>query len=184
METVVGLFSSAASGIGSAASSLFGAGAPAGASTGLGSTGLSVLQGAMGLGSAFSAIAQGAQSASSYRTQAALADASAEQERLAGMQRVTALKRELLKAVGESDVVYAASGVDIGSGVAQDARQAAKKRAVQEISVDRAQTDARIALEKAKAAGYRRLASGSVVSGLLGGATAGLKTAFDIYERG
>lgn len=196
MELAIGLMSAAGAAtetLGTAATALLGGSAPinlvAGtaaetASAGLGSTALSVLQNAAGLGGMFSAIAQGATSAQSYKTQAALADAEAGQEQLAGLQRTTAMKRELAKAVGQSDVVYAAGGTDIGGGIAVDARQAAKSRASTEISVDRSMTEARMALQRSKAAGYRRLASGAELSGWVGAATTGAKTAFDLYQRG
>lgn len=190
--SLMGTVGAATETLGTAASALFAGNAPldllagtaAQGSAGLGSTALSVLQGAAGLGGMLSSIAQGATASQSYKVQAAQADAEANQEQLAGMQRTTALKRELARVVGQSDVVYAAGGTDIGGGIAEDARQAASKRAVTEISVDRSMTDARIALQKARASGYRRLADGAELAGWLGGLTTGAKTAFDFYKRG
>lgn len=198
MEAIIGGATALVGGagsIGTALGSMLGLGAPtnlvagtaaetATAGAGLGSTALTVLQGAMGLGSALSAIGQGKAASASYQLQATQADAEATQEKIAGMQRTTALKRELLKAVGESDVVYAAGGTDVGAGVAADARRSAAQRASTEISVDRSLMDARIALAKARASGYRRLAGEAETGGLIGGLTAGAKTAFDIYKRG
>jgi hypothetical protein len=149
-----------------------------------GSTMLSVLQGAMGLGSALSAIGKGQAEAGSYRMQAFGAEAEARQEQAAGLQRTTTMKRELAKVLGESDVAYAAGGVDLGGGVAAEARQTAKSRAAAEMSVDRSLTDARIAMQLAKAAGYRRLAGAAEASGWIGGLTTGLSTGFDIKKRG
>jgi len=196
MEIATALFApiaTAAEGLGAAATSLFSSSGPMnmlagtaaqGGAAGLGSTALSVLQGAAGLGAMMSSISQGSASADSSRLQAIQADGEATQEQIAGVQRTTALKRELARAIGQSDVVYAAGGTDIGSGIAEDARQTARSRAASEISVDRSLTDARIALQTAKASGYRRLASSAETAGYLGAATQGVKTAFDIFKRG
>lgn len=191
MELAMTALSSAASTVGGALgfssapmNLLAGTAAAPAASAGLGSTTLSVLQGALGLGQALSSIGKGQAEAGSYRMQAYGAEAEARQEKIAGMQRTTALKRELMKVLGESDVAYAAGGVDLGAGVAQEARQTAQARATDEITIDRSIADARIALQLAKASGYRRLASAAESAGWLGGITAGLSTGFDIKKRG
>lgn len=196
MEVVTAIGATALAGtetIGTALTSMLGVNAPmnlaagssvAGTAGGLGSTALSVLQGAAGLGAALSAIGQGDQMAASQRMQAIQADAEGRQEELAGMQRTTALKRELAKAIGQSDVVYAAGGTDIGGGVAADARGSAASRAATEITVDRSVMDARVALHNARAAGFRRLASQAESAGWLGGGTKLAGTAFDLLKRG
>lgn len=157
-------------------------GAAAAASSGV--SALSILQGAAGLMSVFSSLGQGAAQAQSYKMQAAQSLAAANQEQAQGMQRTTALKRELLRVVGENDVAYSSAGIDLTSGVAADARAAARTRASEEISIDRETTAARMAGLAAQAASYRSLARSAQIGSLFNAAGTVFQTGFDIYKRG
>lgn len=162
-------------------------GVAAGAASGgfsLGSTALSVLQGAAGVGSMLTAIGTGQQTAASYRDQAAVADAEGTNEQIKGLQRQTEMKRQLAKVLGENDVAFAAAGVDIGAGIAAEGRQTAETRAASELTVDRSIVDARVAMQRARAAGYRRMASSAETSGWIGAATKGVDLVSSMIKRG
>lgn len=172
-----------------AITSLFGGGAAAagagaaGAATGLataagGSSGvLSILQGAASVAGVLATIGAGNAQAESYKAQAFHSDMEAKNEEAQGLQRTTQLKRELLKIVGESDVNYAAAGIDISTGVAAEARATAEDRASQEISIDRSTTDARAAMARLQAASYRSLAQSAKSNALF----SGLASAFQAF---
>lgn len=158
--------------------------AAGGQGVGLGSTALSVLQGAAGLGSMFAAINKGNAEADNLNLQATQAEAEARQTQMDSLQRTAAMKRELARVLGENDVAFAAGGVDLGAGVAADAAATAKQRAADEITIDRSVADARMALQVARAGTYRRLASQASDSGWLNAGTIGLSTLAGIAKRG
>ena len=95
-----------------------------------------------------------------------------------GTQRQTAMKRELLKVLGENDVTFANAGIDISGGLAETTATQAKKRASEEITIDRRDADFQAALYRMRAQGLRTrgaiglggsllsLASGAISSGI------------------
>lgn len=87
--------------------------------------------------------------------QAQQADLQADQEQVTAAQRQTQMKRELLKVLGENDVTFANAGIDISGGIAANAAAAAKKRAAEEITIDRRDQEFRTALHKMRAQGIR-----------------------------
>ncbi|WP_336800484.1 hypothetical protein [Kaistia sp. MMO-174] len=174
--------------VGGAAASGAGASAAA-AGTGLGSfltgsTGLSILSGVATVGSALSSLAGGKQEAAGLRMQADQANFDARQEEVEGVRRTTKLKRALLQALGENDVAYAASGIDLGSGVAEDNRANAEKLAATEISIDRSTTEARAAMYRSRAASFTRLASSAESSSLLKALGIGAEGGLRLLQRG
>lgn len=179
-ELVAGLFAPAAAAGGAAAAGT------AGAAAGLfGSSGaLSILEGVTGVFGALSAIGRGQAQSTAYKMQAQQAEFDAGQEQVAGVQRESKLKRELLKTLGQNDVAFAASGIDIGTGIAADARQNAEQRASDEISIDRDTVDARIAMQRAKALGYLNLASDASSAGLFDALGIAGKTGLRLAGRG
>ncbi len=159
---------------------LFGGGAAAGAtSAGLGgaSTMLSVLQ-------AVGTVGAGLAAASASRDMADQTDLQAGQEKVAETQRQTQMKRTLLQVLGENDVTFAAAGIDISGGIAQQARQTASKRAADELTIDRRDSDFRRAMLKMRAQGYRRQASSQLGGSLLSAATGLISTGIDSSMRG
>lgn len=88
-------------------------------------------------------------------------------EQAAGASRAAALKRNLLKVLGENDVAYAASGIDLSYGEAASARTRETDRAEDELSIDRATTAARMAGYDARAAAYGRMSRGYRAGSLL-----------------
>lgn len=133
-------------------------------------TGLSastLLSGVATAGGVLAAMGAGRAQAESYKAQAFTTDMEAENEKVAGLQRTTAMKRELARILGENDVNYAAAGIDLSGGVAKEARDTAEARAAQEINIDRSMTDAKRGMLRANAASYRRMARQAKTTGFL-----------------
>lgn len=105
--------------------------------------------------------------AAAYKNQAWQSKMEAENERIQGLQRTTRMKRELGRIVGESDVNYAAAGIDLSGGVAKEARDTAESRATSEISIDRAMTESRRQTLLAQRAMYRQMAKDAKKTGFL-----------------
>lgn len=142
----------------------------AGANTVL-STGAATAGGLQGLTTAISALATiggGLAGAAESRDLADQADLQDGQEQVQSAQRQAQMKRSLLEVLGNNDVTFAAAGIDLSSGIAQSARTEANKRAVQELSIDRQDTDFRRALHRMRAQGYRRRAGAQIGGALLG----------------
>lgn len=155
-------------------------GAAAGAtSAGLGgaSTLLSALQ-------AVGTIAGGLTAASASKDMAAQTELQAGQEKVESTQRQTQMKRSLLSVLGENDVAFAAAGIDISGGIAQQARQTASQRATEEITIDRRDSDFRRAMLKMRAQGYRKQASSQIGGALLSAAGGMISTGFNGAGRG
>lgn len=168
-------------GLGGAAAGTAGAAAAGG---GLGSTALTILQGFAGATSLLAGLNASNQEADALIAKSTEATTEAIREEAAGAKRVTELKREMLKVMGENDVAFAAGGVDISAGVAADTRAETRKRGSREITIDRADTDAKAAALRARALGYRRAARSRREGGVLGAIAGGAKLGFDIANRG
>lgn len=153
----------AAAGVGEAAL-LAGTGAAAGAAGGaaagfsLGSTALSILSGASTAVSVLQTLNAGSAKADAAALHAREAEIEGVGAQAAGQVRQARLKRELLRTLGENDVAYAASGVDLGYGEAAGTRSRMLERGEREIAIDEATTEAQVAGYGARSAGYNRLA--------------------------
>jgi hypothetical protein len=151
------------------------AGAAAGAASG--GSGLfsasSLLSGVATAGGVLAAIGAGRAQSESYKAQAFTSKMEADNEQVAGLQRQTAMKRELARILGENDVNYAASGIDLSGGVAKEARDTAEAQAAREINIDRSMTDAKRGMLRAGAATYRRMAKQAKTTGFFNAVTAG-----------
>lgn len=101
-----------------------------------------------------------------------------------GARRAAAIKRNLLTVLGENDVAYAASGIDISYGEAAGSRARTRARADDELSVDRATTDARAAGFGARSLAYDRMARGYREGALLGALATGAQGLTRIARRG
>ncbi|NUR12357.1 MAG: hypothetical protein HOQ20_11020 [Bradyrhizobium sp.] len=169
----------------SAIASIFGGGGAAAAATG-GATaaGLSGAQTLVGVLSAIGTLGAGFASAQASKDQADAVELQAGQDKVQDTQRQTQMKRTLLQVLGENDVTFAAAGIDISGGIAQDAKQTATKRAVDELTIDRRDSDFRMALAKMRAQGYRRQASSTIGGALLGAAGGMLNNYIDGQVRG
>lgn len=158
----------------------------AGANTIL-SGGTAAAGGLQGLTTAISALAtigSGLSGAAESRQLADQAELQDGQEQVQAAQRQAQMKRSLLEVLGNNDVTFAAAGIDISSGIAQSARADASKRASQELSIDRQDTDFRRALHRMRAQGYRRRAGAQIGGSLLGALGQAGDFAIQRFERG
>lgn len=151
MQLAVGLLG----GLGGTGAAAAGAGV---AAAGTGISAASILSGVATIGGVLSTIGAGKAQANAYKDQAFHAELEGKNEQAQGVQRNTQMKRELMRVLGENTVAAAAAGLDLGQGIASDQAVNAKTQAAQEITIDRATADARRAMYKARAAGYRRMA--------------------------
>lgn len=174
---------SAASGVASAAGSALGLGSSAGGSS-LGSTALTILQGGVGLMGAMSSIRAGQAQAAAYRMAGADARLQAGNEQIAATEKETSLRKALVASLGERDVAYAASGVDLSFGTPTVARGQAIDEASRAMSTARTASDMRRTQHLAKAAGYDALASDAEAAGSAKAFGGILSTGFDIIKRG
>lgn len=155
-----------------------------GAAAGGTAAGLSGAQTVVSALSAIGTVAGGLSAAAASRDAADQADLQAGQEQVEATQRQTQMKRTLLQVMGENDVAFASAGIDISGGIAQQARQTAQKRAAQELTIDRRDSDFRRALLKMRASGYRRKAGAEIGGALLSAATGMINTGLDVSGRG
>lgn len=118
-----------------------------------------ILKGVTGFASAIAGLMGAGAQAEQYEMKAEEAEMQEQDEKAKGLQRTTEMKRKLMKALGENDVKFAAAGQLVGEGVSADMEGALEDRAVSDISIDRSDTDARMAMHRARAAGWRRVAS-------------------------
>ena len=125
-------------------------------------SGIGALMGGGGAAAGTAAQAEG------YEMQADATDMQATDEETKGVQRAGEIKRALSKALGENAVKFAAAGQLVGEGAAEDNANALEERATDDISVDRADADARAAMLRARSAGYRKVAKRTRSAGGIG----------------
>ena len=181
MELVTGVIGSLFTGTSGAASA---GGAAAASAGGTASTALSILQGGLSVLGAFTTIASGQAQSDALKQQAFAADMQAEGEKAKGLQRQAQLKRDLARVTGENTVTFAASGIDVSSGMAAADRRAQAQQTNAALSIDRADTDRRRAMLRLRAAGLRSKARAARTSGYLAGAGGLARTGISIMERG
>lgn len=109
----------------------------------------------------------------------AAADAEAEMplETLKGIDRRRSIKQATAEAIGEMDVAYAASGVDLSFGTAAQARTEAFREADLALTSDSGTTMTRLARLQERAANYRRMGKRALRAGVLTGLASGLSSA-------
>jgi len=193
MQFAIAALSSAATALGGLASSAgaaAGAAAPA-AAGGFGSllsSGASIfgtiLSGGLGLVSAMSAARAGKQEELDAIGKAKDAEMEASQERLDGDRRAADLRRGLLKELGERDVAYAASGVDLSFGTPVIARAQADEDAARALAADRDVTDYRGRRLAARADLYRAQGAEARAAGKVKAAGLVAQTLIPALKRG
>lgn len=164
--------------------SLFGlgGGAAAGgaaATAGAAASGLSmssVLGGLATVGTVLTSLASANAQADAYRTQAWNTEMEKGQEEIQAMQRGTQFKRELARVLGENDVAYAGAGIDISGGEAAGGRATAQQRAAEEVSIERANTNTRLATYDARAGALRSMAARTQSLGAVSAFTTGFNS--------
>lgn len=95
-------------------------------------------------------------------------------ETLQGINRRAALKQDMMDKVGQQDVAYAASGVDLSFGTPGQARRDAFREGDRALTNDVATEQTRVARLDERAANYRKRAARAKASGLFSAATTGL----------
>lgn len=124
-----------------------------------------IFSGLATVGGALATLGAAKQQANSYKQQAAETELEATASDTAAIQKQTAMKRELMRVLGENSVTAAAAGIDLGSGLAAQTEQDVKQRAATELSIDRSSQDARRAMFRARAAGLRSMAKSAKRTG-------------------
>lgn len=151
---------SAVAGIGSSASSLLG--------------GSQFFKAVSLLGTIGTGLAANAQA----KAQAADIELQAGQEKLRTVQQQTRASRQLRAVLGENANTFAAAGIDLSGGIAQSSADDIKKRAADNLTIDRADDEFRRSLAKLRARNVRAqgrsalLASGINAAGQLGASLA------------
>ena len=168
--------STAAAGAGAAATT---AAAPAAASFSLSS----LLQGTASVLGMVQSINAG--KADAEAANAAADDAAREVplETLQGITRRTALKKEMMDSIGQQDVAYAASGVDLSFGTPSQARTEAFRQADLGLTSDVGTEQTRIGRLQEREAEYRKRAKRARQSGLFNAAIIGVKGASSTADR-
>ncbi len=179
---VIGGMGLSAAGSGAAAAGTAAAGATtaAGASSGA----LTALQ---GFGSALKilgTIGAGVAAANESRQLATEADLQAGQEQVEGQQRQNRIRRELARVLGQNDVTYAAAGIDLSGGIAQEQATTARQRATDEITIDQRDTEFRRALYRQRASGYRARGRSQIGGALIGALGTAADFGMNVAERG
>ncbi len=149
------------------------AGVAAGTATGISLS--SVLQGAVSVLGMVSSIAAGNADAEAYKAQAEDVQREQPLETLKGIDRRSAIRREMVDALGKQDVAYAASGTDLSFGTPGQARQEAYRQADSSLEVDQgtqATTQARLTEKRSN---YLKMASRAKASGVLNAVMTGIQ---------
>jgi len=169
-----------------------GGGAAAGAgaaATGAGATaasGLSLASLLQGTATVFGAVsALNAGKADAEAAELAAQDAEREKplETLQGINRRAGIKQKMMEQVGEQDVAYAASGVDLSFGTPTAARKEAFRNADLEWTSDVGTEQTRVARLDERAANYRKRAKRARSAAAIDALGIGLKGFSSIAER-
>ncbi|MEO4045238.1 hypothetical protein AAFN47_26905 [Hoeflea sp. CAU 1731] len=155
-----------------------------GAMAGAASTALTVLQGVGTVVSVLGTLGAGAAAAAQANAQADVAMLEAGQEQNQQIHRSIQMKQELARVLGENDVAFAAAGIDVSGGIAASAATTAKKRAAQEISIDRRDSEFRKSVLGSQARNLRKKASATQGGALLGAIGSVADFGIDLVDRG
>ncbi len=170
---------------GTAAATTAGAAATTAATTAASGISLStILQGAATVLGVVAAIGAGNAEATQLELQAQDAEAEVPLESLQGIARRTSIKKELRDRLGDQDVAYAASGLDLGVGTAAEARKDALREADTTLTTDSFTQVERQSRLMERAAQYRAAAKQAKSAGVIKGLTGGLTGAASIVGRG
>jgi hypothetical protein len=159
---------------------LGGAGATAGtagAAATTASTGLSIssiLQGVATVGGVVASIAAGNAEASNLKMQARDAEEEKTVEVLQSVDRKRSLLKGAQEAMGEIDVAYASSGVDLSFGSAAQAKKDVFRETDLSLNSESATTGSRLNRLTERAQNYYRMAKSAKRMGVIGGITRGL----------
>jgi hypothetical protein len=170
--------------IGHGIGSLLGIGGEAAGTAATTAGGFSGLQAFTTVLSALGTIGSGAAAAAQSREAADEADLQAGQDKVQSTQRQTQMKRTLMQVLGENDVAFASAGIDLNGGIAQASADTAKKRASEELTIDRRDEDFRQALFKLRASNLRSRAGSQMGGALIGALGQVANVGLDLSSRG
>ena len=172
-----------------AASVLGGGGAAAGVAgtaAGAAATGLSIssiMQGVASVGGLVATIAAGNAEAANYKAQAADAERQKPFENLQSVDRKRSLLKAAADATGDVNVAYAASGLDLSFGSANEARRSINRQTDMGLTTDAATTSMRIDRLTEQSRNFRQMAKRSKVAAWINGATNFASTALSLKEQ-
>lgn len=169
-----------------AASATGGTGAAATGTVAAASTGLSIssiLQGVATVGGIVATIAAGNAESAALKAQARDAEAEKGFETLQSVDRKRSLLAAAQDAVGESDVAYAGSGVDLSFGSAAQARQNTYREADLGLETDSATTALRIDRLTERARNFRKMAKRTKLASYLSAGVKGISGIASLAEQ-
>lgn len=174
--------------------SIFGTGAAAGtAAAGAATAGSSlfslstlgtILSGGATVLSALSAMSAGREQAAAYQAEAAQAQTDAAQESIDGRQRRDSLRRDLIARLGEEDVAYSASGLDLSFGTATVARDQSVRDASNAVSNDLSNEEVKRRRLMERSQSLQRMAKSAKKAGQIKAGGLLLSAGADILQRG
>lgn len=177
------LFGGGAGAAGAAGAAVGAAGAGAAGAVGSGISLATILQGTATVLGVIASI--GAGNAEAERQELAAEDADREQalETLQGVERRSSIKKALVDALGEQDVAYAASGLDLSVGTAAEARRDAYREADLGLTSSSGTEAVRRSRLMERAASYRAGAKQARAMGVVNGLAQGLSGFASIVRR-
>ncbi len=169
-----------------AATTAAGTGAAVGTGVGAATSGMSLatlLQGTATVFGAISALNAGKADAEAFELAAQDAEREKPLETLQGINRRAGIKQKMMEQIGEQDVAYAASGVDLSFGTPTEARRDAFRNADLELTSDVGTEQTRVARLDERAANYRKRAKRARSAAAIDAIGIGLKGFSSIAER-
>lgn len=160
-----------------------GSAAAAGAAAGTGLSISSILQGTAGVTGLVAAISSGNAEAASLSAEAADAEREKGFEVVQNVERRRGLLAAASESIGEADVAYGASGLDLSFGSANEARRQVFREVDLAADSDTETTRMRLDRLGERARGFRRLAKQSRRLGLVSGLGRGLGVASSLQQQ-
>ena len=149
------VFAAVGAAVAKGASFLFGAGQAGGAATAAATAGRGAvtLSRVLSVGSALAAVGQGIAANRMAKTEAAFANAQAEQEAAQGAAARRDLAREYSELRSEQDAIMLANGLDIGVGTPVNVAEATRATAERNLDTSRRNTEYRVAAQRLRGRG-------------------------------
>jgi hypothetical protein len=166
--------------VGAAVSGLFAGGGAAAAGAAAATTATTAASGVLTLskvlsaGSALAAIGQGFMANAQAKTQAAFAEAEADQELAAGAVKARDLSKEYAELRSEQEVIQLANGLDLGTGTPGNVGQATQKVADRNLEITRKNASYRASSARLRARGLMQEGRAALFGGFQRAASIGL----------
>jgi hypothetical protein len=172
-----------------AVGSVFGIGAGAAAPVAAGVAGGSsllktIVQGGLTAFSAAASIAGGVAGKSEARIEQLNAAAGASREKVAGEDEAIRINRALVEVMGDQAVAYAAAGIDLSSRTPMQAKQTARQRANEDLSISRANTVQKVSAWKQREYAAKARGRAAMAQGIIGAIGDVGQFGLDVIDRG